>query len=729
MLAAAGYGQGGGGQAFPRIAARLYLSSGVTTATARLGAAPAPPDANAVAQAAATIRQWAGGASRSERERALAALVLGKGEAERGNTRAAALDLAEAAEWPPVRDVASAVLVQMWAKAKDPQATLAAADKYPLTVGDVFHNTIGKPAARAAAQLHLWSEAARWSAGFPHDPEMIWVRAQAEMALGQAHEAGLLERTLEYRYPASPEAAAAEPSWRNQLQSDPSLAVNWEWVEDKARAWTRAGRHRRAAATWAEALPMAPRSHRARIEAQEARAWLAAGEEATATRRLRGLLHSTERAQALEIEIEIARREENQDEIARVLRALRRDYPRSPWYAVGLHEAGNDAVLAYDDAKTQRRFDDLSRRFPHSVYAPESAWRAAWIAYRLNQPNAASRMEHYLRSWPNGASAPDAIFWLGMWEGRHGQPGLAQMCFDAAAKHFPGTYFGQQARQRMGSGGAAEDPPTPGWLRPYLSNRATPVAGPIPARFRSEVERADWIAEAGLDDPAAAILEHVFYQLPAGPASLEIARLLAPIESERGEWNRGLAAMIRALPRYMELHDDQLRPSDWRQLFPAPYASDVQAAARQFGLDPYLVLGLIRQESGFDPESVSSARARGLMQLELGTARGGMDLLPAAWRELKGPGQLSAKDLLKPGLNLALGSAELHRLLGQFSDPVYALAGYNAGSARVVQWQQQFPNLALDAFIESVPFTQTRGYIQAVLRNATRYRELYGHER
>lgn len=188
-----------------------------------------------------------------------------------------------------------------------------------------------------------------------------------------------------------------------------------------------------------------------------------------------------------------------------------------------------------------------------------------------------------------------------------------------------------------------------------------------------------------------------------------------------------MTVMIRAVPNYMELQPNQLSQEDWQALFPAPFPQDLAAVAEHFGLDQNLLRGLIRQESGFNPTSLSRAYARGLMQLVLDTARGRLRELPSEWQRLKGPGRLSADDLYNPALNVALGAAELQGLLQQFGQPAYALAGYNAGASRVQAWQQEFPGISLDEFIESVPFSETRGYIQAVLRNATRYQEIYSH--
>jgi soluble lytic murein transglycosylase len=707
---------------FPRAAARTYLTS-ADPPTPRLGGEPARPSDAEVSAAEKTLRKLADNSAVDRGERALAEYALGRGEAGRGNTDLAAQDLAAAAAWGPIQDAATADLIRLLAASQDNSGVLAAAERYPVDRRDPFAAAIGKEAAAAAAALHNWTAAAEWAGRFPDDPEMIWIAAQAADGAGQERAAAELERKLVYEYPASKAAKAALPSWQEKLRSDRRLAAGWELTAKQAAAWNAAGRYQLAAESWAQAESMAPHKEQARLLALETRAWLHAGHLVTTATRLKRLERSSERAQALEIEVELARHKGRSQDIPAALRELAQDFPHSVWYARALHEAGNDAVLAGDDAAVEARLERLSRQFPSSAYAPQALWRAAWTAFRSGDARTPVMLEKYLRSYPKGPAAVDALYWRGVWAEQHGDSRVAQACFQAAAEHFPGTYFGQEASKRVGrepAGGSA-----PAWLAPFVSDPATPQASPVPQAYAGDIERATWLQQAGLLDPAATILAHVAYALPARD-SLTVARQLAAVDEEREAWSQAMVVMIRAVPGYMELQPDQLTTADWRALFPAPFADDLQAVAQQFGLDRALLLGLIRQESGFNPASLSRASARGLMQLVLGTARGRLRQLPTGWQALKGRGRLSADDLFNPSLNMALGAAELQDLLQEFGQPAYALAGYNAGASRVRAWQQQFPNLGLDAFIESVPFSETRGYIQAVLRNAQRYREIYG---
>lgn len=711
---------------FPTSAARLYLTAANPPAR---GLAPPPraPSPAAVHAAERQLRRLsltAGASPALQRQRALAAMVLGLGEGQRGDLASARRDLAQAAAWPPIHDAATAALVGLLAQAHNDAGVLAAADRFPLAPNDAFYPQIAWPAAQAAARLQQWPAALRWTRHLPSQPAVVWIETQAQAATGQAHAAALLHRELIYRFPASPEARQALPLWQQDLATWPELAPAWEGIATQARSWTTAGNAQRAAQDWTVATQRAPAARQAALEASAARSWLAAGQTDTAQSLVQALLSGSERPQALELQVEIARRRPSAPDLAAPLQSLAAEFPTSPWYARALHEAADQALIESDAAATQARFDRLRQAFPHSAYAPNAAWQAAWVAYRLRQPGTPRRLEQYLTQFPHGPQAVDALYWRGEWARTHRQPRLAQACFRAAAHRFPGTYFGLQAQALVSP--KVKPSPLPAWLRDFQADPPTPRAAPIPAAFRADLARATWLREAGLAQPAATIVHSVLLRQPRGAASLVVARQLATLDSTRSAWHEGLEAMLRALPGYLDLHPWQLTRRDWTLLFPVAFSPDLRLVARHFGLDRNLLLGLIRQESGFNPNSVSNAHARGLMQLELATARGQISRLPHAWRALAPPEPLRSPALLNPGLNLALGTAELRRLLEEFHQPVLALAAYNAGDFRVRQWQLAFPRLSPNEFIESIPFAQTRAYVQGVLRNQAHYRRLYG---
>jgi soluble lytic murein transglycosylase len=127
---------------------------------------------------------------------------------------------------------------------------------------------------------------------------------------------------------------------------------------------------------------------------------------------------------------------------------------------------------------------------------------------------------------------------------------------------------------------------------------------------------------------------------------------------------------------------------------------------------------LIRQESEFNPRVISHANAYGLMQV-----------LPSTGRQLARQLRIrrfSANDLLTPDRNLQLGTLYFHALMGSLGNREEdALAAFNAGKSRADLWRSWGPFREQAEFVETIPFTETRNYVQVVLRNASVYRRLY----
>lgn len=146
------------------------------------------------------------------------------------------------------------------------------------------------------------------------------------------------------------------------------------------------------------------------------------------------------------------------------------------------------------------------------------------------------------------------------------------------------------------------------------------------------------------------------------------------------------------------------------------YHSDIEAVARQHGVEPDLVRGVVAAESSGDPGAASPAGALGLMQLMPATAReeaGRQGLAEPAPRDL----------LLNTRLNLQLGTGYLARLLKRFDGEMpYALAAYNAGATNVARWRQRAPGLTPAEVVQREGFAETRAYVKRVQSFRDRYR-------
>jgi soluble lytic murein transglycosylase len=154
------------------------------------------------------------------------------------------------------------------------------------------------------------------------------------------------------------------------------------------------------------------------------------------------------------------------------------------------------------------------------------------------------------------------------------------------------------------------------------------------------------------------------------------------------------------------------------RLYPVAYQPVVRQCAEQHGLDPFLVMAVIRAESRFRPEATSPQGARGLMQIMPETGQWAAEQIGVPY---------DPSYLYEPEYNIRLGCWYLAVLLQQFAgDPVLALAAYNGGLTNVNNWLDQQQWTGERHTLDQIPFAETRHYVAAVLRDQQRYRWLYG---
>jgi soluble lytic murein transglycosylase len=155
----------------------------------------------------------------------------------------------------------------------------------------------------------------------------------------------------------------------------------------------------------------------------------------------------------------------------------------------------------------------------------------------------------------------------------------------------------------------------------------------------------------------------------------------------------------------------------WKLAYPRPYVDLVAAQAIKNALAPSLVYAVMREESAFDPDAESPADAYGLMQLILPTAR-------VAAKPLGLPhDRISLK---RPSVNIPLGVRVLAKYRDQFAtDPLLAIAAYNAGPGAAQRWRKERAGLSFDLWVELIPYVETRRYIKRVLGSAGVYAILY----
>jgi len=404
----------------------------------------------------------------------------------------------------------------------------------------------------------------------------------------------------------------------------------------------------------------------------------------------------------------------------------------------------------------------LANLYPNTTYADDGLTRAGIAWLEAGHQDRARRSWHQgLERFPEGDTVPEASFRLAQSYYQEGQTDQALEILDALGKldpsadevHVAGArYWAARMRAFPQSNRPTEVTSDEGALLRALNDwqrlctewphhtyailaynrlleldgaRAQAVAtmprpstAPRPYKVSSafasdpEVLRGLQLVATGLVVEGRARWAHLDALTPDEMAVLAHARI------EAGDW----LSAGRWMHDYLRKHPvGTLGPRQGqivRLAYPDRYWNEVQEAAASYDYDPRLFHALVREESSFDRLVVSHAGAIGLSQLMPGTA----DTV-ARWMGVK----VSRAQLRDPLMNLTLGSRYLSKVLaGMDGNPYLALAGYNAGPARVRQWVGEWNNPPLDAFIEAIPYRETRGYAKRVTGTWQTYHVYFG---
>ncbi len=416
-------------------------------------------------------------------------------------------------------------------------------------------------------------------------------------------------------------------------------------------------------------------------------------------------------ARRLYLLMELARDRGDEAEQQGIVTRMEASFPSSEWLAEALFSSGNMNLLQRDYPKAVEYYSYLAAHFPDSRYAPAAHWRAGWLSYRQGlYADAARLFDEQIRLYPTATETVAALYWRArLYETQDHKPAMAAANYRAIVRAYQHFFYAQMARKRLAALGNLQPAVEPG-----LDRFKAPAVPQLEDSFPDDNEhlaKARVLANAGLN-------EYVAQEIAADPDSDSWSALAeAQIFATYGEDFRAMRALKRALPYAATASIDAIPLVYWRILFPEPYWETIKAESAKNNLNPYLVASLIRQESEFNPSVISYANAYGLMQLLPSVAR--------AMARQEGISHFQTFQLLNPETNIRLGTRYLRQMLDKFGGvPEYALAAYNAGDNRVEDWQAAGPYQGMDEFVESIPFTQTREYVQAILRNIETYQAI-----
>lgn len=409
---------------------------------------------------------------------------------------------------------------------------------------------------------------------------------------------------------------------------------------------------------------------------------------------------------------------DNNAEAVALLGKISKEFPTHEVMASVLNMLGRMDESNGDRKAAIKKLDRASANFPSAPISENSLWLTGWLRYLDGDyAGAEAVMARVARQYENTPSAPMALYWRARaLESAGGDPSEPLKTLGAK---YPLSYYallvgGNGLFFRLPADFAGADANMEKTaLRKIADGVAKYGATPeLSGRHRWAYDASQVWLKAGFAERARELL-HIAMK---GAGNSREAQTWAAAQYYRAGCFQCVLRLADGI-LHTGLDADQ---RDFLSLlvFPLGYWRTVDAEARANGLDPFIVLSVIRQESVFDPDIVSIASAHGLMQIIPSTAeRVGKE---------KGVGPVSAEALHVPERNIELGAFYLASLIrGQKGELPLALAEYNAGPRPVAKWKEKYPYDDVLRFIERIPYSETREYVKKVLRNYGVYRKVY----
>jgi soluble lytic murein transglycosylase len=538
--------------------------------------------------------------------------------------------------------------------------------------------------------------------------------AQVALALGQSEKAQDIFKQLLLGHPLTSEAETARQQL-TQMGAGSTLTV--AELRSLGDAYYRAGRYSAAAEQYRALAhnPTLSADQRQGFAVAEAACELGLNRLTRAEAQALPDTNDENGARRLYLLMELARDRQDTTGQQSIVAEMERRFPQSPWLEEALFSSGNMYLLRRDYANAIAYYGYLAEHFPRGGNAAAANWRAGWLNYRLGQYPVAERyFAQETRLYPDASESISAQYWRGrLLEMQDHYPAQAAENYRDILVAHPNYYYAQLARVRLTALGQPE--PALESAPSQYPRLPKPIQIDAFPSDKIHLAKARLLANAGLN-------EYVAPEIAADSDWSSWGSLgEAQIYSSYGETFLALRAIKRAIPYEASVPIQSIPLEYWRILYPQPYWETIKAESARYNLDPYLVASLIRQESEFNPSAISYAGAYGLMQL-----------LPVVGRQMAR--QLGMRDfrtyqLLDPETNIRLGTRYLRQMLDKFGGvKEYALAAYNAGDDRVADWRTAGPYTGMDEFVESIPFTQTRNYVEAIVRNERTYKliDTYG---
>ena len=416
-------------------------------------------------------------------------------------------------------------------------------------------------------------------------------------------------------------------------------------------------------------------------------------------------------------------------------------HPSDPMAPEALWRAGEMWARHEHFGEAARSYVRVHSQYPESSRTPTALHKGGLAAFRARDYTlAADAWQKLADGYTASPLRPGALYWLGRTYHALGGDDAARGYLDKVQRGYPGTYYAARAEefaetwssklfQKRAGDNILLAPPTPeeqaeaeAWLASWIP--VQPAEGESFSALsdnlaqEGRLQRALTLWRIGLTSDAAAQLRNLKADLKDSP--LDLYRVALFLQDE------GIYRLsVSYLERIVELAPHELKNDIptflLKLLHPFHFSELIFEEAAALKVDPLLLLALVRQESVFEWQVQSWAGAQGLMQIMPTTAD--WIALQIAWNNYK------REIIYRPYINVRFGAWYFAHQYESFNqDAVAALTAYNAGPGRVLRWQT--PEMAADddLFLEYMPLSEPRLYVEKVFVHYKNYRELYAGE-
>lgn len=402
---------------------------------------------------------------------------------------------------------------------------------------------------------------------------------------------------------------------------------------------------------------------------------------------------------------------------------MRQKFPSSSLLAKTMIEAGLAAREAKNRIEEGFYLNTAVAAYPNALEVAQAQFEAAWFQHEGKNYALSSQMltDHLARyAHKDTTNRGKAGYWAARDSERAGKTAEACAIYEGVVYRYGANWYGYLAANRLSTmkkNGQCQDMrPQNQLVAQAVANLKTVTVAAETAgeREMDRVAKSDELSIVGLFDWA---IDELSEAKKTAGGSPKINLALARHYRWKGDQVNALLSLAKSYPDYAQMFPEEMGREEWSIFYPLTHWGEITKWARARDLDHYQVAGIIRQETIFDPRAKSHANAYGLMQLLLPTAK-------AMARKYGATMPNSAVDLFDPALNIELGTAYMKDQFDKFGRFEFVGIAYNAGPGRVAPWRAQLP-LEIDEFVEAIPFKETRGYVQGIIRNTAQYRRLY----